>query len=136
MLTRQDFNTHLYPELIDAIERDDHTKLETAIKASTLLAKGYMSRFDKTALFSATGEDRDEMLLMLLKDLTIWNFIIIANPNISIEYHQVRYEQAIKTLEKIQSGKLVPDGWPSASTPEGSDTYFHVASNPRRGTSY
>jgi hypothetical protein len=136
MLTRADFNTHLYPELIDAIERDDDTKLETAIKVSILLAKGYMSRFDKVMLFSASGEDRDEMLLMLLKDLAIWNFIIIANPNISVEFHRQRYEDAIKTLEKIQAGKLVPHGWPPASTPEGSDTYFHVASNPRRGTSY
>jgi hypothetical protein len=136
MLVRDDFKTHLYPELIDAIERDDDTKLETAIRASELLAKGYMSRFDKPALFTAEGEARDEFLLMILKDLTVWNFIIIANPNISIEFHRERYEDAIKTLEKIQSGKVVPDGWPPATTPENADTFFHVSSNPRRGTSY
>lgn len=136
MLTRDDFKTHLYPELIEAIERDDETKLETAIKASNLLAKGYMSRFDKAALFEATGTNRDELLLMILKDLAVWNFIIIANPNISVEFHRERYEDAIKLLEKIQSGKMVPDGWPPAVTPENHDTFFHVSSNPRRGTSY
>lgn len=136
MLTRDDFKSHLYPELIAAIERADNTKLETAIKASQLLAKGFMSRFDKSALFSAVGEERDEFLLMLLKDLTVWNFIVIANPNIDTEFHKERYDDAIKLLEKIQSGKMVPDGWPSATTPEEAGTFFHFASNPRRGTSY
>lgn len=136
MLTRDDFKTHLYPELIAAIERADNTKLETAIKASTLLAKGFMSRFDKYALFTATGEYRDEFLLMLLKDLAVWNFIVIANPNINVEFHKERYDDAIKLLEKIQAGKMVPDGWPMATEPESSGTFFHIASNPRRKTSY
>jgi len=136
MLLRTDFKTHLYPELIAAIERDDTSKLETAIKASELVAKGFMSRFDKAALFAAVDEERDEMLLMLLKDLTVWNFIIIANPNIDTAFHKERYDDTLKLLEKIQSGKMVPDGWPSAETPSGSDTFFHTASNPRRGTSY
>jgi hypothetical protein len=136
MLTRNDFKTHLYPELIGAIERADTTKLETAIKASQLLAKGFMSRFDKAALFSAEQDERDELLLMILKDLTVWNFIIIANPNIDTEFHKERYDDAIKLLEKIQSGKLVPDGWPAATSPEEAGSFFHFASNPRRGTSY
>lgn len=136
MLIRDDFKSHLYPELIAAIERADNTKLETAIKASTLLAKGFLSRFDKEALFSAVGTDRDEFLLMILKDLAVWNFIIIANPSIDANFHKERYDDAIKLLEKIQSGKMVPDGWPAATSPEESGTFFHFASNPRRGTSY
>jgi hypothetical protein len=136
MLTRDDFKTHLYAELIAAIERADATKLETAIKASQLLAKGFMSRFDKAALFAAAGAERDEFLLMLLKDLTVWNFIIIANPNIDTEFYHERYTDAIKLLEKIQAGKMVPDGWPMATAPEEAGTFFHTASNPRRGTSY
>lgn len=138
MLTVQDFNTHIYPELIEAIERQEEEapKLETAIKAATIQAKGYLSRFDIQTLFGAEGDERDEFLLKLLKDMAIWNFIIIANPNINTEFHRVLYEDAIKELGKIQAGKVVPFGWPPAVNPESDSTFFHVKSNPRRGTSY
>lgn len=138
MLTVQDFHTHIYPELIEAIERQEEEapKLETAIKAAEIQAKGYLSRFDIPALFGTTGEERDGFLLKLLKDMAIWNFIIIANPNINTEFHRVLYEDAIKELGKIQAGKLVPYGWPPAVDPETNSTYFHFKSNPRRGTSY
>lgn len=136
MLLRSDLDSHLYPELIEAIERSDTSKLDTAIRGAELEAKGYLSRFDTDTLFGQEGEERDEFLLMLLKDLAVWHFIVIANPNINIQFHELRYDQATKKLEKIQSGKIVPHGWPSAITPEGSDTFFHFSSNPRRGTSY
>jgi hypothetical protein len=138
MLTVQDFNTHIYPELIEAIERQESEapKLETAIRAAILQAKGYLSRFDIPTLFGAEGEERDEFLLKLLKDMAVWNFILIANPNINTEFHRVLFEDAIKELGKIQSGKVVPYGWPPAVDPESNSTFFHVRSNPRRGTSY
>lgn len=138
MLTTQDFESHIYPEIIQAIERQEteKPKLETAIKAAEIQAKGYLSRFDIDTLFGAEGEARDEFLLKLLKDIAIWNFIIIANPNINIEFHRVLYEDAIKELVKIQAGKLVPHLWPPAVDPETNSTFFHVKSNPRRGTSY
>lgn len=138
MLLAADFESHLYPELIEAIERQEEEtpKLNTAIKAAIIQVKGYLSRFDTVTLFGATGEDRDEWLLLLLKDVAIWNFIIIANPNIDITFHELRWKQAIKELEKIQSAKVVPEGWPPASSPETSSTFFHVISNPKRGTSY
>lgn len=138
MLTTEDLKTHIYPEIIEAIERSEFSsdKLQTAIKAATIQAKGYLSRFDIPELFSAQGDERDEFLLKLLKDMAIWNFIIIANPNINTEFHRVLYEDAVRDLEKIQSGKFVPYGWPPAVSPAADSTFFHVKSNPRRGTSY
>jgi hypothetical protein len=136
MLLKTDFNTHIYPELIEAIEREDETKLTTAIKSAIIQAKGYLSRFDLQVLFGAQGEDRDAWLLMLLKDLAAWNFIVIANPNLSIDFHELRFDKAIKELEKLQAGKIVPVGWPPAGSPEGADTFFHVRSNPKRDTNY
>jgi len=95
-----------------------------------------MSRYDIEAMFSQAGEDRDPVLLMYCKDLAIWHFIVIANPNISIEFQEMRYNLAIKELEKIQSGKVVPYNWPLADAAETPNTFFHVASNPRRVTNY
>jgi len=134
MLLRSDFNTHIYSELIAAIERDDD-KLSKAISAAIKQAKGYLNRFDLDTLFGQTGSDRDEMLLMLLKDLASWHFVVIANPNIHIELIRLRYEDAKSDLEKIQKGMITPDGWPPAE-PASSSSYFHITSQPRRNTSY
>jgi hypothetical protein len=138
LLTEQDFDTHLYPELIDAIKRDDANKLTDAIKAAEAEAKSYLNLYNISQLFSAQGDNRDDMLLMYLKDLAVWHFIIIANPNINIEFHQMRYEYAIKELGKIQAGKKTPYGWPEADKPEGSNgnSFIQVGSNPRRETRF
>ena len=135
MLIEADFNTHLYQEVITAIERGTDGILEKSIKAAELQAKGYLSRYDIAALFAAVDPDRDEMLLMYLKDLAIWHFIVLANPSVNIDFHEMRYDQALKELGKIQSGKVVPFGWLPATTPEGGDTAFHISSQPRRETS-
>jgi hypothetical protein len=136
MLLKTDFKTHIYTELIDAISRADDTIIETAIKVAENQAKGYLSRFDIEELFTATGTDRDDMLLMYLKDLASWHFILLGNPSIHIEIIKERYNDALKELGKIQSGKVVPHGWPPATTPEGADTYFHTISATKRETRY
>ncbi|AEL23856.1 phage protein Gp36 family protein [Cyclobacterium marinum] len=136
MLLKTDFKTHIYAELIDAITRADDSIIEEAIKSAESQAKGYLSRFDIDALFSTTGTDRDSMLMMYLKDLACWHFILLGNPNIHMEVVKERYNDAIKELGKIQSGKVVPHGWPPATSPEGADTYFHVSSAPKRETRY
>ncbi|WP_143960239.1 phage protein Gp36 family protein [Litoribacter populi] len=136
MLLKEDFNTHLYDELIQAISREDDAKLDKAIQAAEGQAKGYLSRFDIDALFSTEGEDRDEMLLMHLKDLAVWHFITIANPNINIQLAKERFDDAIKELGKIQAGKVVPYNWPTATNPESNGFLFHFKSKPKRETSY
>jgi len=138
MLILSDFDTHMYEEIIRSIERTDANtdKLNKAIKTAEGQAKGYLSRFNIEALFAATGSNRDEMLLTYLKDLAVWHYIVLANPNMNIAFFQLRFESAITELGKIQSGKVVPYGWPAAVDPVTDSTFFHVKSNPRRGTSY
>jgi len=138
MLILSDFDTHMYEEIIRSIERTDANtdKLDKAIKTAEGQAKGYLSRFNIAALFAATGANRDEMLMTYLKDLAVWHYIVLANPNMNIAFFQLRFESAITELGKIQSGKVVPYGWPAAVDPVTDSTFFHFKSNPRRGTSY
>lgn len=138
MLTPEDFNTHIYPEIIQAIERDEEStvNLSKAIRTAESQAKGYLSRFDIVTIFAAVEDARDELLLTYLKDLAVWHYIVLANPNMDISFFQLRFEHAIIELGKIQSGKIVPYGWPAANDPATDSTFFHVSSNPKRVTSY
>lgn len=133
MVTEEDFKTHLYAELIGAIGRQDAGILQDAIKAAEGEAKGYLSRFDVDSLFNAQAEERDPTLLMYVKDLAVWHFITLANPNTDLEFRKTRYEDAIRWLKGIQSGKIVPNDWPPAIE-EGADSFFHVSSAPKRPT--
>lgn len=134
MLLRDDFNTHVYAELIAAIERNEPL-LDAAISAAEAQAKGYLSRYDVDALFDTVGAERDAFLLMLLKDLASWHFVQLANPNIHLDIIRTRYEDAIMSLKSIQAGKHVPQGWPPA-TPASASTFFQLSSQKRRNTSY
>lgn len=133
MVTPEDFNTHLYAELIDAITRNDEDILNDAIASAEGEASGYLSRFDVDTILSKTLDDRDPTLLMYLKDMAVWHFITLANPNTDMELRKTRYDDALRWLKGIQSGKIVPKGWPPA-TEEGSDIFFHVSSAPIRPT--
>lgn len=136
MLLREDFDTHMYPEIIGVIERQDNDILEKAIAAAEGEAKGYLSRYDIETLFETTGVNRDPTLLLYLKDIAMWHFILLANPDTDLELRRTRFEDAIKWFEKIQAGKIVQKQWPIPSPEvEGSDIWL-VSSQPRRKTRY
>lgn len=134
MLTTLDFNTHMYSELIDAISREDEDVLNDAMASAEGEAMGYLSRFDIDTLFSAEDDARDQTLLMRLKDMAIWHFITLANPNTDMEFRKTRYEEALSWLKGIQSGKIVPKGWPLATNEDEEGGFFYVSSAPKRPT--
>lgn len=133
MVTEEDFKTHMYAELIDAISREDEFILPDAIASAEGEASGYLSRYDVEALMGAVEDDRDPTLLMYLKDMSIWHFITLSNAGNDLEFRRTRYNDAIDWLTKVQSGKVVPRNWPLAQE-EGQDLFFHVSSQPKRAT--
>jgi phage gp36-like protein len=136
MLLAADLKTHLYPELQTAIDRGDTSLIDTAIASAEGEAKGYLSRFDVADLFGKTGSSRDATLLMFLKDMAIWHFITLANPATDMQLRKTRYDDAIAWLNKIQQGKIVPQGWLAADATTGQDTYFHMTSATKRETRF
>jgi len=139
MLLKQDLNTHIYGELQTAIHRGDETIMETAIASALAQAKAYLHRYDLDALFGATGNDRDPLLLMYLKDMAAWHFITLANANVDLELRKTRFDEALKALKEIQEGKTMPADWPVPTVPAGEqdpNSLFLLKSRPKRTTNY
>lgn len=133
-VTIEEISTHLYEETITAISGDDETLLLAAISGAQAEAKGYLSAYDTDAIFSATGDDRDPLLLIWVKDLAVFHYINIANPAVNYEARERRYNAAIAWLKGVQKGTIVPD-LPVRITPEGVEenaTLFRFGSNPKR----
>lgn len=138
-LTITDMKTHIYGGTRDLIAQGDLTLLQSAIDAAIEEAKGYMSRFRIEQIFDNVDEDdnwvADKVLQLHCKNIAKWNFMGISNANIEYEDAQVRYERAIKWLQDIQAGKIVPVNWQPAE-PEKLATFFHISSNRKRGNHY
>lgn len=144
ILTTTNVQQRMYPEIIAEISRADTATVQAAIDAALDEAKGYLSRYDTAQILgtvstNATVNDRN--LLSKLKDLFAWHFIALANPNIDYDATQQRYIMAIeKYFERVQSGKIVPEGWPYKDTstlpamPEGLEVTYK--SNPKRNNHF
>lgn len=137
MLVKADFNTHIYAELIDVIQRNDDTVINSAIAAAEAEAKGYLSRYDTTALFGQEAEERDPALLMRVKDMAAWHFVTLANADINIELRKTRYDEALFWLKDVQSGKSHMKDWPLPVEQEpGDNDIIKVSSRTRRDTNW
>lgn len=134
-ITKTEFSTHVYEENVDVITRGDDTKLNDAINAAISEASGYMSRYDHTTLFAATGTERDPILMMHVKDIAKWHFVNLCNASVDLELALSRYKLAIAWFDKVQSGKIVTE-WPAAPTDQSPSTTWHIASNTKRGNYY
>lgn len=132
-LTRQDFLTHMYDGVIDAISDDDDEKLQEAILSGINEACGYLDRFDLDNILTNGDRETYALLRTWMKDITKWHFVAICNVNTDLNLAESRYDKAIKELSKIQSGKLTPRGW-ALKTDDDKDTAgFTISSRPKRG---
>jgi len=138
-LTTAQMKTHIYQGTQNLIAQGDTTLLQTAIDTAISEAKGYLSRYNIDQLFDNVNADpawtADPTLHFHCKNMAKWHFIGIANANTDYEDAQARYDRAVKWLQDIQSGKVVPVNWLPAE-PEKYATFFHVSSNRKRGNHF
>jgi phage gp36-like protein len=144
-LLAADLDTHIYAEIRDEITREDAARVTSAIKEAVSEAKSYLSRFDLVALFGtevplAAPTVDDEHLKSIIKSIAVWRLVRLANPNISIAMARTNYEDAIKWLMAVQSGKADPEGWPykadNPDTPFNEGALVDWSSNTKRGNHF
>lgn len=141
-LTPQEINTHLYDEVVAEISRDDLTKLQIAINAAIAEAKGYLKQYDADTIFAANVDDRNPILLLYVKDIAVWHFIVISNPAVEWQARKDRYDLAIKWLEKVQAGKtnpdlpLPPDPVDEAGNAQSAENFLKWGGNKKRNSHF
>jgi len=102
-----ELTTHLGVEQIEAISDGDETMLAKAISAAIIQVTGYLSGYDVEAEFAKASDQRNDLLVLWVKDIAVWHFINICNVNTSIELRAKRRDDAISDLRKIQKGEMV-----------------------------
>lgn len=132
-----DLKTHLREEHATLISRADETILTAAISGAIAEAKGYLSAYDTEAIFSATGDARESLLLIFCKDIAVYHLINLCAAGNYYERREKRYEQAVAWLKGVQKGDVVPN-LPKRKAEDGSNVGgpFYLSSNPKRTTHF
>lgn len=120
-ITAEELKTHLYSDNVDLISGGDDTIIEAAIDGAIQESKGYLGAYDKTAIFDATGTDRNSLLLIFVKDIAVWHFLNLSNAGTELDLRQSRYERAIDWHKAVQKGQVTPD-LPKATDTTGANS--------------
>ena len=71
---------------------------------------GYLRpKYDAGAVFSASGTQRNKLVVMYTCDIAIYHMTASTPQKMGMEIRKERYERAVKWLEGVQAGKIVPD---------------------------
>lgn len=127
-LTVEEMKDVLYSYQADEIAEGDEQIIENGINAAVNEVRAYFTasnqkqwndgrpKYDIDKIFGATGDVRDPWVLRMCKTVAAWNICELSNVDIIYDKVKERYDNVIKTLEKIagigeykDSPTLTPD---------------------------
>jgi phage gp36-like protein len=134
-ITIEDYDARIHREILDALVRNDETVIEIIEDQSIALMRSYLNiRYDCDAIFSATANDRNNLILMIALDITVYNIFCIHNPQKISQITKDRYDRALEWLRQVSKGQANIDGAPLLDVPGNS--IFLTVSNRKRTNHY
>lgn len=131
-----DYPASIHIEILDALVRQDDTLIEVCEDQAIAEMRGYLSgRYDCDKIFSATGDQRNQLVLMYAKDITLYHVFCIHNPQKISKIRIDRYERAIEWLKGVSKYQISVEGLPLLEDSE-TDSPFRMKSNPKRVNHY
>ena len=120
-ITQEDFKVVASEAALKVITQADDANADNAIQEAVEEIAGYLRpKYDCDKVFSAIGNDRNRQIVMYAADIALYNMIAAQPQRMGSDVRKERYERAIKWLEGVQAGKIVPD-LPIATDETGSD---------------
>ncbi len=134
-VTQEEISTHLYNEQAMAIADGDLSKLLKAVNVAIAEVRGYLTgRYDIDTELTKTGDARNDLIVLWVKDIAVWHFVNICNVNTSLELRAKRRDDAVSQLKSIQKGNFDIDLPPRTDETGNAvnTTPFSIGSNRRR----
>ena len=93
------------------IAEDDYKVVigDTAMKVVSQASAENRANAERDAVFAAEGEKRNHQIVMFTCDIALYHMVSAMPQKMGSDIRKERYERAIKWLEGVQSGKIVPD---------------------------
>ena len=130
----KDYDASVHREILDALVRDDETLVEICEDRAIAEMRGYLSkRYDCNAIFSASGEERNQLILMMVIDIAVYHIFCIHNPQKLSQVRKDRYERAVEWMKAVANEEVSIDGAPLLSEEDRArKSALMFKSNPKR----
>lgn len=130
----KDYDASVHREILDALVRDDETLVEICEDRAIAEMRGYLSkRYDCNAIFLASGEERNQLILMMVIDIAVYHIFCIHNPQKLSQVRKDRYERAVEWMKAVANEEVSIDGAPLLPEEErAKKAELMFKSNPKR----
>lgn len=109
-ITKDDFKVVSSEASLKAITGASQDNIDNAIAEAQEEVAGYLRpKYDTEKIFAMEGNLRNRQIVMYTADIALYNMTASLPNRMGYETRQERYERAIKWLEGVQAGKIVPD---------------------------
>lgn len=120
-IQEEDYRVVIGEQALKVISQVTPENHENAESEAIEEISGYLRpKYDVDAIFAAEGSDRNKLIVMYAVDCALYHMAASLPQKMGMEIRKERYERAIKWLEAVQSGKIVPD-LPAATDDDGQD---------------
>ena len=109
----EDYDASVHREILDALVRDDQSLVEICEDRAIAEMRCYLSkRYDCDAIFSASGGDRNQLILMMVIDIAVYHIFCIHNPQKLSQIRKDRYERAVEWMRAVADEEISIEGVP------------------------
>jgi len=133
-----DYDASIHRDILDALVREDETVIEVCEDRAIAEMRCYLSkRYDCNKIFAATGDNRNQLVLMMVIDMTVYHIFCIHNPRNMSSVRKDRYDRAKEWLEAVADGNISIDGAPLLPQEERrTRSGFIIKSNHKRSNHF
>lgn len=135
-ITPEDYSASVHKDILEAVTRNDETVIEICEDRAIADMRGSLgTRYDVDALFAAEGTARNQLVLMMAIDITVYHIFSIHNPLKMSQIRKDRYERAMEWLKLVAGFKIAVDGAPLLPKEQRKqESPWSMTSNPKRTT--
>lgn len=109
----KDYDASIHKEILDALTRDDDTVIEICEDRAVAEMRCYLSkRYDCDKIFSAIGDKRNQLILMMAIDIAVYHIFCIHNPRNLSQVRKDRYERAVEWMKAVADEDISIEGAP------------------------
>lgn len=106
----EDYKVVIGESALKVISQTEEANRRTAETEAIEEMSGYLRpKYDCVAIFAAEGNDRNPQIIMYVCDIALYHMAASSPARMGSEVRKERYDRAIKWLESVQNGKIVPD---------------------------
>jgi phage gp36-like protein len=111
-ITLNDYDASIHREILDSLlrvdaENPDYAIIEICEDRAIEEMRCYLDKFyDCDAIFGATGEERNQLVLMMALDIAIYHIFCQHNPYKMSQIRKDRYDRAVEWLKAVSAGKI------------------------------